>query len=230
MLAWNPNKIFLVVDGIIGAGKTELIRALAQKTGWASYFEPVKENPYLENFYKVISGKKPNEGEPIMMQIFLLNRRFADHRKIIANGGNSLQDRTIWGDNIFARNLYKAGFISELDYQTYLNLFDNMQRDLVAPTMVLYLDVSPEVARQRIAQRDRSVEHDIDLEYLRNLAQAYDDWLRYMEQSTMVHRLPYDNTALNDENLATIISLIEAKHKKRRQGHFLAEHRHLITN
>jgi len=228
MLNWNPNKKFIVIDGIIGAGKTTLTKAIADKTGWIPYLEPVKSNPYLDDFYKVINGTKENNGEPVMMQIFLLNKRFEDHRNIIANNKNCLQDRTIWGDNIFAKNMYESGFISQLDYCTYLSLFNNMQRDLVAPSLIVYLDVSPKTARSRIHQRNRLAEQNINLEYLNNLSRSYNKWLTYMSQSTKIIRIPYDDIQLNDQTVSNIIEIIEQKHEERRQNHFLSKYTHLI--
>ena len=47
---------FLAVAGNIGAGKTELTLRLSEELGWAAYFEPVVQNPYLDPFYGPDSG------------------------------------------------------------------------------------------------------------------------------------------------------------------------------
>ncbi len=45
-------KKFVVLAGNIGAGKTTLVRMMCLRPGWKPYFEPVAENPYLEDFYR----------------------------------------------------------------------------------------------------------------------------------------------------------------------------------
>lgn len=44
-------KKYLVLAGNIGAGKSTLVSLLAESLGFRPYFEPVAENPYLEDFY-----------------------------------------------------------------------------------------------------------------------------------------------------------------------------------
>ncbi len=41
------------VSGLIGAGKSTLATALAKKLNLPVYYEPVSDNEYLEDFYKV---------------------------------------------------------------------------------------------------------------------------------------------------------------------------------
>jgi len=77
-----------------------------------------------------------------IMQVWLLNHRFRQHREFVARISlgkirGVVQDRTIWEDTIFARmlNQHPDKIISDLDYNTYLDLFDNMVlRELVFPT------------------------------------------------------------------------------------------------
>ena len=43
---------FIVVSGLIGVGKTVLTEKLAKLLGYEPIYEPVKDNPYLSDFYK----------------------------------------------------------------------------------------------------------------------------------------------------------------------------------
>ena len=43
--------MFIGISGIIGAGKSTLAQNLAKHLGYEAFNEPVKENPYLEDFY-----------------------------------------------------------------------------------------------------------------------------------------------------------------------------------
>ena len=115
--------MFIGISGIIGAGKSTLAQNLAKHLGYEAFNEPVKDNPYLEDFYTDMNRWGA------MMQIHLLFRRFEQHQQIVWNSKKgAVQDRTIYEDSIFARMLYEEGFIDQRDYDTYLGHFNLMKR------------------------------------------------------------------------------------------------------
>ena len=62
----------IAVAGNIGSGKTTLTKLLAKHYGWSPRFEPVDNNPYLEDFYADMSRWSFN------LQIYFLNKRYDD--------------------------------------------------------------------------------------------------------------------------------------------------------
>lgn len=44
----------IAIAGNIGSGKTTLTRMLANHYGWVAKYEPVVNNPYLNDYYKDI--------------------------------------------------------------------------------------------------------------------------------------------------------------------------------
>ena len=48
----SSQDIFISISGLIGAGKTTLATALAQKMNLPCFYEPVIDNEYLADFYK----------------------------------------------------------------------------------------------------------------------------------------------------------------------------------
>ena len=62
----------IAIAGNIGAGKTTLTKMLAKRYGWKAHFEPVDNNPYLEDYYKDMTRWSFN------LQIYFLNKRFRD--------------------------------------------------------------------------------------------------------------------------------------------------------
>lgn len=174
---------YIGIAGTIGVGKSTLTMDLARALNFEPILEEVDGNPYLEHFYKDMKGYGT------MMQVWLLNHRFRQHREFVTRISlgkirGVVQDRTIWEDTIFARmlNEHPDKIITDLDYNTYLDLFDNMVlRELVFPQLLIYLDCSPETAIKRINARGRVMEQTVPLEYLRMLKNNYEQFIGEME-------------------------------------------------
>ncbi|MBI4064357.1 MAG: deoxynucleoside kinase [Elusimicrobia bacterium] len=176
---------YIGIAGIIGVGKSTLTVDLAQALGFDPILEEVGGNPYLERFYGDMKSYAA------VMQIWLLNHRFRQHKEFVARISlgkirGVIQDRTIWEDTIFARmlNNHPDKLISDLDYATYLDLFDNMVlHELVYPQLLIYLDCSPQKALERIGVRGRTMERTITLDYLTALRNNYLQFLDEMQDA-----------------------------------------------
>jgi len=162
---------FVGIAGNIGVGKTHLTRWLGDQLGWEVFYEPVIDNPYLDDFYADMRRWS------FQLQVFFLSRRFEMHRKMQHNLLSCVQDRTIYEDaEIFARTLHAVGAMDERDYENYRALFASMTAYLRPPDVIIYLRAEVETLRRRILQRGRECEQNIDLEYLQLLNRAYDEW------------------------------------------------------
>lgn len=165
-------KKFLAVAGNIGVGKSTLVEKLCEKLGWEPYFEPVAENPYLVDFYKDMKAWA------FQSQVYFLTHRMRSHFELLQNPTSVVQDRSVYEDaEIFARNLYLQGNMTETDYTTYRELYDLFITMLNPPDLVLYLSAPVETLLARINMRGRDFESTISAEYLAQLNQLYDDWI-----------------------------------------------------
>ena len=162
---------FIGVAGNIGVGKTTLTRELAQELGWKAYFEPVIENPYLDDFYKDMRRWA------FHLQIYFLSKRFQSQLEINQSTSSCIQDRTIYEDvEIFAYTLHRQGSMDDRDYQNYRDFFSMMTDHLRPPDVIIYLRAEVDTLLHRIANRGRDCERTIKREYLESLNQAYDHW------------------------------------------------------
>lgn len=168
---FDSNKMFVVVAGNIGSGKTTLTKKLSERLGWKPHFESVQDNPYLADFYDDMKRWS------FPLQVYFLNHRFNTH-KLIENGhASAIQDRSIYEDaNIFARALYEQGDLDKRDYETYLTLYNSMIQYLDAPTIMIFLKRSIPKLLERIKMRGRDYEQAIPVDYLTKLNNYYDEW------------------------------------------------------
>ncbi len=168
----SSQKIFIAIAGNIGTGKTTLTNMLSRRFGWEAHFEVVADNPYLSDFYQDMARWS------FPLQIFFLNHRFRAHQRVTEGENSAIQDRSIYEDaNIFARNLYEQGMMSERDYRNYLDLYESMVAFLNPPDLVLYLRKSLPKLKEQITLRGRDYEKNIPDDYLSNLNRYYDDWM-----------------------------------------------------
>lgn len=162
----------LAVSGNIGSGKTTLTEKLAKHYGWSAEFEAVDDNPYLPDFYEDMKRWS------FHLQVYFLNSRFNQIKKIQESTISTIQDRTIYEDAyIFAANLYKSNLLSERDYANYKNLFDSMIAHVKAPDLLIYLKADIPKLVGQIEKRGRSYETAMRIDYLKNLNSHYEEWI-----------------------------------------------------
>ncbi len=187
------QNLFIGIAGMIGAGKSTLATSLAKHLGIKAYYEPVENNEYLADFYR------DTPKYAFQMQVYLLTQRFRQHQEIIWRGESAVQDRTIYEDSVFAAMLAKSGLMEERDYRTYKQLFQYMSNFMCKPNVIVYLDVTPERSLERIKMRNRDVETNVSIEYLTNLYEEYQIFLKDISKVIPVINIDYDHFATVDE-------------------------------
>ena len=171
----------IAIAGNIGSGKTTLTKMLAQRYGWTPRFEPVDNNPYLDDFYKDMNRWAFN------LQIYFLNKRFKEVVEIANSPETIIQDRTIFEDaRIFAPNLHDMGLMSERDFNNYSDLFELMMSLVKLPDLLIYIRCSIPHLIDHIQQRGREYEQTMRIDYLRGLNQRYEDWIKTYKGHLMI--------------------------------------------
>ncbi len=162
----------IVIAGNIGAGKTTLTHLLARHYGWTPRKEQVTDNPYLSDYYKDMKRWSLN------LEVFFLKERFKDLLKINHEKEVVVQDRSIYeGVYIFAANNHDMGNMSDRDFDTYMGLFESMMMVARKPDLLIYLRSSVPHLVDNIHQRGRDYEQNMQLNYLKNLNDRYDDFV-----------------------------------------------------
>ena len=200
------GEMHIAIAGNIGSGKSTLTKLLAKHYCWEPRFEAVEDNPYLEDYYRDIHRWSFN------LEVYFLKERFRDLIAISQTDHTIIQDRTIFeGVYVFMENNKAMGNLSERDYETYMELFDQMISMVRLPDLMIYLRASVPHLVNNIQQRGRDYEQTIQLEYLQNLNERYDDFI-YNKYQGRVMTVEKDNLDFvhRPKDLAQIIDRIDA--------------------
>ena len=196
----------IAVAGNIGSGKSTLTRLLARHYGWEARFEAVDHNPYLEDYYRDIHRWSFN------MEVYFLKERFRDLIDIAKADHTVIQDRTIFeGVYVFMQNNKAMGNLSDRDYETYMELFEQMMTVVRYPDLMIYLRASVPHLVGNIQKRGRDYEQTMQLEYLENLNRRYDEFIYKMYKGRVMviekDNLDYQN---NPKDFAKIVDRIDS--------------------
>lgn len=166
-------KRLILLAGNIGAGKTSLTEIIGEKLGWITAYEPVADNPYLPDFYQDMKTWS------FHLQIYFLGQRAEQHNTLALLPESAILDRSIYEDaHIFARALHHMGNLTDLDYQSYLRIYQIVVEKLPKPDLLIHLYAPVPVLQERIRRRARSIESGVDQGYLSLLDQFYEEWIQ----------------------------------------------------
>ncbi|MBK6609732.1 MAG: deoxynucleoside kinase [Sphingobacteriales bacterium] len=204
----NNKKIqHIAVAGNIGAGKTTLVELLSKSFNWEIMYEDVENNPYLQDFYENMPRWSFN------LQIYFLNSRFNQIRKIRQATRPVIQDRTIYEDaNIFAPNLHEMGLMTQRDFSTYLTLYDTLLSQYEHPDLMIYLRASVPKLVEQIRTRGRDYEENIRIDYLGRLNDYYERWIeQYSHSPKLIVNIDECNFKDNPEQLGEVINRVHSQ-------------------
>jgi deoxyadenosine/deoxycytidine kinase len=196
--------VVIVVDGVVGAGKSTLAQKISDKMGIPIYHELQNKTTMslLEDFYR-------DKGRwAFTLQIHFLNERFKMIKEIHRKGGGIL-DRSIFGDKIFASMLNEDGWMTDDEFQTYQTLLDNMLEHVKNPQILVYIDCDLDTAKSRIKGRGREMEQGVDEIYWKRLNEKYCSWYTNYNLSKKISIDAKSYHPDNDSQIDLIVSKIK---------------------
>ncbi len=163
---------FIVIEGLIGVGKTTLARLLEREWGAQLVLEPASTNPFLEPFYR-----DPHR-YALPVQVYYLLTRWQQQADI-AQG--DLFSEVVVSDYLFEKDrLFAEKTLPGEELSIYSRLADALGVHAPTPDLVVFLDAPTEVILKRIEKRSAPGEDVIEAAYLDDLRQRYwrllDDW------------------------------------------------------
>ena len=195
------NLYYLAVEGPIGVGKTSLVKLLGKKLGAKMVLEEYENNPFLEDFY--------NDPERFAFQtqlFFLMNRyrQQQDLRQVDMFHNLLITDYMFVKDRLFASLNLDDKELSL--YDTVANL---LERNVLKPDMVIYLQADTQTLMRNIAQRGRDFETNMSFEYLDALSQVYTEYFfKYQETPLIIINTNNIDFVNNNDDLEEVIKYI----------------------
>jgi len=156
---------YMVVEGVIGVGKTSLARLLSERLQARLVLEEVEENPFLKDFYQ------DRARYAFQTQMHFLFSRYQQQRMLRQT---ELFHERMVADYLFQKDRIFASLnLSDRELALYERLVGWLELEVMRPDVVVYLQASPETLMGRIARRGRPYERDMERDYIRQLNEAY---------------------------------------------------------
>ncbi|PIR21436.1 MAG: deoxynucleoside kinase [Deltaproteobacteria bacterium CG11_big_fil_rev_8_21_14_0_20_47_16] len=170
---------YIAVDGPIGAGKTTLVKMLAEDLGGQPIFEPAEKNPFLGDFYK------DRTRNAFKTQLFFLLNRYQQQVELAQQ---DLFSNITLCDYTFAKDLIFAQInLNPDEMKLYEMIYTLLSARLPKPDFVIYMQANPKVLTERIKMRGATYEKGITEDYLEMLTEAYNNYFfNYNETPLLV--------------------------------------------
>lgn len=211
----------ITISGMIGVGKTTVAKAIAEELNSEVFLEKVDDsNPLLKLFYESSEEENLRNRYPFLLQLFFLNTRFKSIKEALTAKNNVL-DRSIYEDWYFAKINKELGRISDIEFNTYESLLNNMMEEIdgmpkKAPDLMIYLYASFDTILKRIQRRNREYELDPNLkDYYYKLWEGYTDWINQCYNASPVIMINMDDLDINNEkDKSYILNLVKEELNK----------------
>jgi deoxyguanosine kinase len=172
------NWEYIAIEGVIGVGKTTLAKLLSREYKTKLVLEDIDGNPFLPQFYE------DPERYSFTTQIFFLLSRYNELRNLT---NRDLFTRKIISDYTFDKDkLFAFINLEKREISLYEKIYNLLDKDIVKPNLVIYLQASIDTLMERIKARGRSYERRIKEDYIKLLIRSYNEYFFHSRKSPVL--------------------------------------------
>ena len=195
------NLYYIAIEGPIGVGKTSLANMMSKELGARLVLEAFEENPFLPDFYM------DPERYAFQTQLFFLLQRYRQQQEL--RQVDMFQNLLIT-DYMFVKDrLFASLNLSEKEMHLYDTVANLLERNIIKPDMVIYLQADTDTLMKNIAQRGREMETEITYEYIDALSQVYTEYFfRYQDTPLVIINTNNIDFVHNEDDLKEVINYI----------------------
>jgi deoxyadenosine/deoxycytidine kinase len=159
---------YIVIEGVIGVGKTSVVEHLAERLEARTVLEEWGQNPFLTPFYE---GKP---GAAFQIELFYVLSRYRQQQELTQRA--LFQSYTL-SDYLFEKSkLFAYLNLDDSELLIYEKLYAMLMEGVPRPDLVVYLQAPTEVLLRRIRARGRPEEAHLSEEYLAEVNRAYNHY------------------------------------------------------
>ena len=151
------NLYYIAIEGPIGVGKTSLAQLLSKELGARLVLEDFEDNPFLPDFYN------DPERFGFQTQLFFLLQRYRQQQDLRQV---DMFQKLLITDYMFVKDrLFASLNLGDKEMQLYDTVASLLERNIIRPDIVIYLQADTDVLMKNIEKRGRNMEKNVTWEY-----------------------------------------------------------------
>ena len=173
------NLYYIAIEGPIGVGKTSLAQLLSKELGARLVLEDFEDNPFLPDFYN------DPERFGFQTQLFFLLQRYRQQQDLRQV---DMFQKLLITDYMFVKDrLFASLNLGDKEMQLYDTVASLLERNIIKPDIVIYLQADTDVLMKNIEKRGRNMEKNVTWEYIDALNQVYTEYFfRYQDTPLVI--------------------------------------------
>ena len=195
------NLYYIAIEGPIGVGKTSLAQLLSKKLGARLVLEDFEDNPFLPDFYN------DPERFGFQTQLFFLLQRYRQQQDLRQV---DMFQKLLITDYMFVKDrLFASLNLGDKEMQLYDTVASLLERNIIRPDIVIYLQADTDVLMKNIEKRGRNMEKNVTWEYIDALNQVYTEYFfRYQDTPLVIINTNNIDFVGNENDLKEVIDYI----------------------
>jgi len=192
---------YIAIEGPIGVGKTSLANLLSKELGARLVLEDFEDNPFLPDFYN------DPDRFGFQTQLFFLLQRYRQQQDLRQV---DMFQKLLITDYMFVKDrLFASLNLDDKEMSLYDTVATLLERNIIKPDLVIYLQGDTDVLMNNIAKRGRNMERNVTWEYIDALNQVYTEYFfRYQETPLVIINTNNIDFVENQEDLKEVIKYI----------------------
>ena len=195
------NLYYIAIEGPIGVGKTSLAHLLSKELSARLVLEDFEENPFLPDFYN------DPERFGFQTQLFFLLQRYRQQQDLRQV---DMFQKLLITDYMFVKDrLFASLNLGDKEMQLYDTVASLLERNIIRPDIVIYLQADTDVLMKNIEKRGRNMEKNVTWEYIDALNQVYTEYFfRYQDTPLVIINTNNIDFVENENDLKEVIDYI----------------------
>ena len=195
------NLYYIAIEGPIGVGKTSLAQLLSKELGARLVLEDFEDNPFLPDFYN------DPERFGFQTQLFFLLQRYRQQQDLRQV---DMFQKLLITDYMFVKDrLFASLNLGDKEMQLYDTVASLLERNIIRPDIVIYLQADTDVLMKNIEKRGRDMEKNVTWEYIDALNQVYTEYFfRYQDTPLVIINTNNIDFVANENDLKEVIDYI----------------------